>query len=365
MMTNEEKIEKIKNERFELLKKVSESVKNNSNELSLEIDDVLMQLNLDEVSVKRYEALVSAQELIENLTSQIVETNDPQEIIEIRKKLNYYINKIKNEAKKRQISQEKLDTYQAKASYLRKDIAKYIRFLKRENNINEIESLNSKIETLSKDDLKKLKRLIKNELSYVKRNSQDETSKKSIHVDDEKKEVVENSKENDSLQVIIDNQKVEDDKKDSFLNLKIDKANISRFSIPELHLENINDFLDYKVDKFRKMYGIKDTYDYGNSIFSNLINFVKNVPIYYYNRKRIRNMQFESDVFYGGQDLLGYVEYSLQRNSIKNGLKSLFSKSYLYSDETKCLNDHNRCVEWIVEHCNLDSYQNTYKVKAI
>ena len=366
-MTNEEKLEKIKTERVDLLKKVSESIKNNSNAFSFEIDEVLNQLNIDEVSVKRYEALVNAKELIENLTFQIVETDDPQEIVEIRKKLNYYINKIKNEAKKRQIPQEKLDNYQEKTLVFRKDIAKYIRFLKRKNNIDEIECLNSKVESLSKEELKKLKKMINNEINYNRRNSFDGMTKETIEVNNEKKDVIDNRDEKSFLQTVYDVQNKSDVfvEKDKPLSFKIDKLECPRPIVPEFHFENINEFLDYKVNRYKQIYGIKDTYDYGNSFFSNLLSFVKNVPIYCDNKKRIKNMQCVSNIFYSGQDLLGYVEYSLKRNSIRNGLKSLFCKSYLYSDGIKCLNDHNRCVEWIVEHCNMDSYQNIYRAKTI
>ncbi len=373
-MTNEEKIERIKNQRKELLKQVNESIINNSSQLSLDANEIMMNLEFDEKIIKRYESLLNAQSLIQNLTLEIVECNDPLKVIELRKKLNYYINKIKSEIKKRNISQEKIDKYQEESGYLRKDIAKYIRYLKRENNIHEIEELNSKIDKLSSEDLKLLKRMLKNECNYMNKNT-----KLMNGIVKESKEIVNNVETVETLDTVDNIKTIKDDnnlfeeiiKTDVKERKKLDldfKHNISkesmRVNVPELKYDSLSDYLENRVDMYKSTYGLLDTYEYGTSNMTNVLNFFKNIPIFLENRKKIKHMEIDSSYFYRGSDLVGYIEYSKKKNSIVNGLKSLFSRTYLFSREAQCLSDHNKCAEWIINYCNIDLYDNK-NVKTI
>jgi hypothetical protein len=55
--------------------------------------------------------LLKVQELITSLIEDIINAKDETEINKIRKRLNYYINKIKKELKKREISEKDIEDY--------------------------------------------------------------------------------------------------------------------------------------------------------------------------------------------------------------------------------------------------------------
>ena len=93
MNNYENKILEIKNTQKELLSSVKEAILSEENLLNLNIQDLIEMLNYDETTVKKYEATLKAQMLIEEFTNEIVKTNDIEEIKELRNRLNYYINK--------------------------------------------------------------------------------------------------------------------------------------------------------------------------------------------------------------------------------------------------------------------------------
>ena len=168
-ISNEEKIKRIISGRESLLKYTKEELHINKIKLSNNID-YLINSNFKNNNLNDYKKIEEAKKVIINLTEEIANCSNTQDIVNIRKKLNYYINKIKKELKKRNISDEELESYSDKTKYLRKDIVKYIRYLKRENNINEIIELNNNVDNLSIDDKNRLKRLLKNENDYIRRN---------------------------------------------------------------------------------------------------------------------------------------------------------------------------------------------------
>ena len=159
------RIAKIKNDHAELLKRVRNSIVENDSILTESIKEVINVLDFDEKCIKKQEAMNSAQELIADLTKEIIEAKTKEEVFEIRKKLNYNINKIKAEIKKRNVDEKYLNDYQVKITYLRKDIASYIRFLKREDNIVEIDKLYSNYNNLTKEEMTTLKKALKREVN--------------------------------------------------------------------------------------------------------------------------------------------------------------------------------------------------------
>ena len=158
VMTNEEKIAKIKSERKQLLETVKTSIQNNRDNLTSEIDKLFAVLKEDEKNTKKYESLLQAKSLIQDFIKQILEADTIEDIVNIRKKLNYYINKIKKELIKRGYDENSINNYLAKVVDTRKDIAKLIRFLKREGNIELIDHILN-----NDDDVDSLKSLIKKE----------------------------------------------------------------------------------------------------------------------------------------------------------------------------------------------------------
>lgn len=365
-MNNEEKIAKIKEERKEMLESVNKSLKENGSVVGNDAKDALLTvIDFDEKKVKKYEALINAQELIEELTLEIANTTDVEEIMEIRKKINSCINKIKAELKKRDIPEERMEEYQSKVSYLRKDIAKYIRFLKRENNIKELENSNKNYDNLSEEDQKLFKKNLKNEIRYNARYlSEPKEDKyevvKTSFGDLKFPKKQETKNHDDSIKSLIAqiNLPKAEEKKESSLEF------IPRVSVPEVDdFSTAEEYLDNRINFYNQQYKIIPTYEYNYSFLGNIVKLIKNVPIYSENKKAALKMHRDSVLFYGGSDLRSYTAYIQKKNSIRQGLKSVFSRSYLLSDEGQCLNDHNRCIEWLMDYCDNNSLQINYQMK--
>ncbi len=374
--TIDARVETVKKEHLELLKmaygRLLES-KDNFHECT---NDVISVLDYDEKSIKKYEAMVNAQDLIVTLTQQILEAKDVEEIIALRKKLNYYINKIKGELKKREVDQPIIDNYQEEVTYFRKKIAGYIRFLKREDNICEIENLFRNYDNLSLEEITTLKKCLTRENNYNKRNMKAlESEEKSLN------NLTGESRVNIIPLEVISNEKVEPIINDNTaiqemvlvnpqvnfsINNSQQKIIESDYSLKRAHLkdyevkivasdssyENMDEYFNDIADKFSYQYQIKTTFDYyKNNLGKNLCNFVRNVPRYIHNKKAIKHMKKDYSSFYSGNDLLSFMEYMQQRNSIHQGLKCVFDRSHLFNDDMEYLNNHENCARWMYNYC--------------
>ena len=101
---------------------------------------------------------------------------------------------------------------------------------------------------------------------------------------------------------------------------------------------------------------VAPTYDYhGHHRIANIGYFFRNLPRYIHNKKSIRAMEFTSDCITRSGDLISFIAYLKQRNSIRRGLKCLFNKSYLFSEEARLLNRHEKCSRWLYDFCKENS----------
>lgn len=353
------RIEKIKSDHAELLKKVRESIITNHENLKGNIEEVVTVLDFDEKSIKKQEATIKAQELVTTLTKEILDAKTKEEIIEIRKRLNYYINKIKSEIKKRELDESYLNAYQEKVTYLRKDIAKYIRFLKREENISEIDHLYSNYDNLNKEEMTDLKKALKREVNYNRRNLAEPKI-------EDKKLVSESTIDASIKNTLSDSFEVEENtnpykftmtqkEDDEDIEFSISESNIQLQRPGNQLKENNNSFetkeyLKSRVKDYDKQYCIRPTLDYSKEDSGkNMISFLKNLPSYIHNKKAIKHMESDNCRFYSGSDLRSYIEYLKRRNSISRGLKCIFSKTHLYSDSN--LIKHENCAAWLSDFC--------------
>ncbi len=345
------RVEQVKNEHIELLNMVKEKISENSDNFQNHTNEILATLEYDEENVKKYEATVQAQELIVSLTKQIIEAKDLEEIIAIRKKLNYYINKIKKELKNRGISETILINFQEQSNTLRKSISNYIRFIKREDNICEIDKLYSNYNYLSDEEVNHLKKCLAKEKRYNKRNYDSLIGKEKI-----KKEKV----KTDSL-----NEKAFNDTMLEMSDDNIDYSNITEFSTDdsdllesndlmfvssEVSYEELSDYFKKRVESFNQMYNVVDTYDYQQKSFGkNVISFFRNIPRYIHNKKAIQEMVKDYLLFYRGDDFSSFIEYTKRRNSIQKNLKCIFDQSQLFTQDAKYLNEHESCARWMYD----------------
>ena len=358
------RINKIRSERYELLSFVSDSIKNNGKIVFSDIKSVMDVIDYDEKCVKRYEAIVKAQNLIVSLTEEITFANSEIEITSLRKKLNYYINKVKNELKKRNVSEEYINKYSESTSYLRKDIAKYIRILKRENNLLKINDIYANYDKLTEEEKIEFKKSLSRESRYNHRNLNSKESKK------RENKIVSNKEETNNMNIYQSMLAEINSQEPTAIDSQIEDMQIYQEMIPKPKTENrvlrvvesIKDvnyediqYLDLKIKSYDRQYNIHTLYDYNKSFIKRVCSMLKNIPLYKENKKNIKTMESDSQKYYGGSDLISYIAYLTRINSIKHGLKSVFDKSYLYKEETKLLNDHEKCAEWLLDYCNKNS----------
>ena len=353
------RIEKIKKDHAELLKMVRDNITNKQDNLSENIKDVIKVIELDEKSIKKQEAAVKAQELIADLTKEIIEAKTKEEVFEIRKKLNYNINKIKAEIKKRNIDENNLNEYQERATYLRKDIAKYIRFLKREDNIVEIERLYSNYDKLTKEEMKELKKALTKEVNYNRRNKVSFNEENIMEIVKQETVMPVTKKEFNKVERVKGNPfimaKSPIPNPEEVFHYKKTKPKRHMYhyfvkDIDTVNFPEVETYLDAKVANYNREYRIRPTKDYSErSLGKNIAHFFKNLPSYIHNKKAMKRMKDDYYKYYNGNDLGSYIEYTKRRNSILENLKCIFSKSHLYSN--KNLIQHDKCAKWLYEFC--------------
>ena len=398
-LTNDEKISKIISEREEIICDVKQSIDNNIISTEAAINDVLSVIEFDDKSIKEYQAIIKAKELITNLTYEIINSDSPEEIVSIRNRVNYYIKKIRNILKQRGVKDSDINYIMNNISKVRKNYAKYIRVLNRNSKINEIILLNDNIDDLSIEDKERLKRLLKNEMNYVRRNNPSSSETFNNHLDDN--DIVINELDNnvntvketpnklDNVDIIedwnldynIDNKKnnneiiekettVGDDsilRDDSFV---LDFDNITTceeqpyiYSEPEdgdcvcpldCKLFDDND-IDSYIERFKyyeEKYHPAKIHEYGSSFLKNIIIFFQNLKRYRYNNKVISELLFTYHRFYRGKDLKAYILYIENMNSIKNAIRIIFKNSVLNKREDECIIEHDSYMNWLNNYLN-------------
>lgn len=375
------RLEKIKSERKELLNKIKESLNNNKCEYCDSLTEITSLIDYDDKSIKKYEAVVKSQELISKLIMEVLNSKNPEDIIKLRNKINYLINKVKKELKSRNVNNEELALYEEKTNYMRKSISTYVRCLKRDNNLNEIHNLMANYDSLSLDDMKRLKKLLKNEKRYNTRHKQDNLEKNNIKTKEINKDPFseldtlfdgkprEIEKEPFSeLNTLFDGKPRDTEEKEEFSELRTlfdgkprdtEKEEFSELSTllrsqlikKDGSKKEGKDALLSRVNSYNIQYGIKDLYEYSPSFAKNLLVLLKNIPLYIANNSKVKYMTYDVKNFYSGSDLISYIAYTKKRNSIITGLKNLFSKSYLYNGEGYYLNIHDDCTYWLHNYC--------------
>ena len=420
MNNYDKKIEKIKERQKQLLEIVRYYVYIDSKSFRKYAKEVIEELDYNDKMSKKYMAVVNAQKSVKKYAKQIVEAKDADEVKEIRKKLNKSINLIKEEMKKRNISEDTYNQYCERAKYFRKRIAEDVRYLKRKEKIKEIKKLNKHIDDLSKDDLKRLRKLVKNELEYGKRNlakygelvdcdsdltgidlgkidsedadidyyvlqeeDYDEDDKDVVvEVVEETKEEKKNKdkkkdkkdkkhkKEKSKKEKVDKKEKKEKDKKeDTFVLNKNVLGSLVRQNNPEIHFEynSVEDYLEDKVEDYQRQYQIDRIDDYTGSLFKNLRIFKNNLSKMIKNKEKGKQM-LEDSTQVVKPELRGYSDYVTKRNSIMRNIKEAITTNVFRSKEALFDEEMDKSINWIVNYCknnNMEiSYQKTLGSRA-
>ena len=397
MNNYDEKMLNIKDTQKQLLEFAKNKINDKSDVFNKNVESVIDVLNYDSKMVKKYEAVVEAQKLIIELTNQIKNSTSVEEIIEIRKKLNYYINKIKKEIKNRNIDSTEYDKYVLNATNLRKGISEYIRYLKREDKIKEIEYLKSK-DNLSEEEAIRLKKLLKNEVSYGKRNlnkyntpeEEKETAKvvkpqekekldyfspqrKYRYIKDgsENEENVENNqrvlgkyfknsgavysykkvekplKTKGSRKVV--EKRMSDEAKKIVEAIQQSNPTPNKTLISTKSYDSLYEFLDDTTTSFASRYHVLKKEKYTRNIIKNIKIFVDNMEIIRCNKMSIKRMMGDYSYYYPHPELYGYIEYMKRDTSVIKSMKNAIIGSRLKDTEKYYYEEHQKCVAWIME----------------
>lgn len=395
-----EKIAKVKREHEQLMSLASEQILKNNEDVQEYSNEMLSVLEYDEKSIKKYQATVGAQNLIVSLTEQILNATTAEEIVDLRKKINYNITKIRAELKRRNVSQDVTENYNNQVSSLRKSIAVYIRFIKREENISEIDRLSANMDNLSKEELTTLKKCLQKENRYNKRNltafenKEEEISKepKTQTIASEKTAMAFDKPRVDkplSSSTELCRKDLDDfhymplpptQKNNAIKTSLIDKkkqnnyalapVNTSNYSIKiiseDVSYEETREYFNENLNQFSECFHVVKTLNYSQGKFvKNTINFIRNIPRYIHNKKAIAEMERQSYFYYSGYDFVSFIECMKKRNSIQKAIRFILKDSSLTASERASLGDHENCSRWMYNFCAEKKamiYERRYKI---
>ena len=398
MNNYDDKIVMIKNNQRKLLELVRNKLTENNPIFNLNTKKIVDVITHDDQMVKKYEAVVKAQQLIEEYTEKIKNSSSVLEIMEIRKELNKCINKVRKEMVNRGFENTDIDNYFEDIKKYRKIISQKLRFLKRENKISEIDSLNDR-DDLTEEETIRLSKLVKNELSYGKRNlNADDKStiivSREVKVEKEepivtkeepKEEIKEETKEGiiepiqepvkpfDKYIVGGINDKGEINKPQGckfFVNpndpIKVDpnkeenneikeqepRKEFPRRTPPKVNntVQNntIRDYISDKVDEYIEKYDVIIPDGYGESIIKNLRIFGGNLYNLAHN-KGTAKLMFKDGAATGYSEpvLSVYAKYIRSESGIFKNFIGAFRRSALVSRREHYREEHERCINWI------------------
>ena len=317
MNNMDEKITKIDHDHNELITQAKNSLLDNNKTFINDINEVGNTLKLDDTD-KRYNTLLQVKELINNLTKEILETKNEEEIIKLRKKLNYYIGKVRKELEKRNITQNDYQKYIDSTNNFRKEVSRYLRYEKRNSNILKLNDDYEKIDTLSKDELKDFKRRVNLENNYNKRN-------------------------------LVAKEEIKEEKPIKPVNTHFYFENF----------KNIDEYVLSKINMFNNQYHIEPANAYHNKTFKNLRIFFKNIPVYRYNKSKVNTMM--RDVYYyRGGELVGYLEYVKEHNSLFKVFAKVLNRAVIDNDIDIYSTNNPYALKWIKDYCDKNKLEINY-----
>lgn len=309
-MTNQDRIKKIKNDNKELLGKSKEELNNNSEEFQSIVTKVTDEIKAHTDNAKKIKTYSKVNELILSLSNEINNCDDVEKIMKLRNRLNYYINKVRKELEKREFVTLNICKYRDASTEYRKSIAKNIRYLKRINNIDEIERLNSNFDNLSEEELLSLKKIIKKEQDYNSRN------------------LKKYKPANDKFSFL------------NVINLKVNEH------AKKLFEDNYHDKVNKDIERIRQQYRLNPLPEYDKCVGANVFTLVRNLPSYLKN-KRILSVINNDDEEYDDNILSGFVAYNRKRNSITITLRQILNPRIRNTIESLYLSKEDYCSYWI------------------
>lgn len=323
-MTDNKRIEKIINDNKVLINEAKQEILYNKTQLVKNLDYCFFTITFNESNTKKVDRLNKEKKYILDSIEEISNVEDIDRICDLRKKMNYYLGKMRKELEEKNDSSEIANNFQDSLLSYRKSVARYVRYLKRSTNIEQMISLNDKADRLSDEEKVNLKKIIRREQNYNCKNLKMHNAK-----------LLNGS--------IVVNRQAPASKIDAGL---IDKDKRS-----------VSDYLDSQIQIYNSTYHLKSLYSYDNSFGENVFKLVRNIPSYLHNKAVIKVMEEDNVVINRKKDLKGYIEYHRSRNSVLLALKAILVKTYRESESRRRLEDEHYCKRWIADHFYYDELE--------
>lgn len=362
----QEKINKVEYNRNEAIKLVRRSLIDSCNITINNIDSLLEKV--EDKNSKQYKSLTKLQKLLMRFIDEIVFAQNVEELINTRKKLNYYITKVRKELENRQIDIISEETYKGSIALLRDDIKEYIRCFKRNNNIALIKGLYK--EKLTRQEKKDITKKLSNERRFTKRILEKYSNPRFLPTNDI------DYRDTNGMREIIFEEPIEiveenNSKYPFFKKIKENKIETKDIEVPEtiefepLDLEEpieINlrapqiqvktpEESNQEVDVFPEEtiettktpeeriyintrmiqestnYVMRKTKRYEGSFIGNISSLISNVPGYIHNKRIIELMKSKYANIYRGSDLRELIHISEDTNSFKKAIETIFNRT--------------------------------------
>ena len=301
---NDQRIEKIINDHNTLVDRAHEEKKVASSRFKSSADRITTELISKVNDSVKEQTFSEIKDLIVYLTDELDKADNLEKITELRKKLNYYISIIKKELTKTEIDAVTIEDFSISINDYRKSISKTIRYANRNKNIDEMVELNSDFYELSDREFLNLRKLIKREQDYNRKNL---------------------------------NPKEKEEKKGAVTNLKVTMKNF----------ETINqDYVNRRLYDIKRFYKMEELPSYDKKTGSNILSLVKNIPSYLKNKKIISAINTENE-FFDKEVLNGFIDYNTKRNSIRLTLRGILDPKYRKTIDSMYLKNDAYCYYWI------------------
>ena len=371
----DERIEQINAEHEELLKMVREKMEYSGKDFVNCSNEIMKFLSIDEKIVKKSKSLQKAEQTIIELVKEILKAKTLKDVERIRKQLNRNIYKINKVLQERQVPESKINEFTTKSSYLRKNIATYVRFLKRETNLEtneanlkKINELYANYDNLNAEQMRELRTRLSREKTYNRRNKKSLINESSIKVITNSE--VSTRQTSSSTKIVVRYPSFQDklnrrkvlsnfSQKVVFLDstyIKKPTSNSKEVAImrpnlqDELNKLRILRHISQRVYSLDEAYAIKDIKEcYSEKISERIFNFISNIPNYINNKKIIEELH-KARYYFGADYIFNkYIMFQEQNNSITQGLRTIFMGTHLSNEQKTCKDNHEKCVSFIVK----------------
>lgn len=372
MKSSNEVLDQIKSDRIELLKLVRDSITSDQSPVLNNIDTTLELISKDEEATKQLETITKAKEMISTLmTSAALATTD-EELITVRKSLNYYLNKVKKEIQKREMSEELYDKYYESMSYLRNDISECLRAMKRQVKLDKLTALIDS-GTLTAEELKELKAGLNNEKRFNKRLLEKYGSSEGVQRKPKKSFAKVEKKVQPSCEELkVEFEAFQENGAESSSDESFEESLV--LSIPKIESSSQDDeSIDECISELKELiqtepekkgdtilstwqseikshyyrYGLEPPREYGCHLFKNVGTLFSNIGIYYRNKNRAKQMIYDYNIFCRNESLHRLIDYTLYNNSIKEAVGQIFRKTALGRHESIKEREHRYYMEEI------------------